>query len=120
MIISQKIFKMLLHVLLWLQSYRVYQVTNGEGVKLLSEVVTTTITLSSHFPLLVAVAATDSNGDSSSLSNAVELTTPPVEPSLLLPEYIPRDVVIVTDPANQQLVLKWRSPLDTSKVQVNT
>ena len=106
-------------MLLWLQSYRVYHIANGEGIKLLTEVVTTAITLSSYSPLLVAIAATDINGDSALLSNAVEVTTPQVEPSQLLSDYIPQDVVMVTNPANQQLVLKWRPPLDASRVQVN-
>ena len=100
------------------QSYRVYHVTTDDGIKLLTEVVMTTITLSSHYSLLVAVAATDSNGDSAALSKVVKMTTHPVLPSQLLPDYIAQDVVIATNPANRQLVLKWKPPLDASKLQV--
>lgn len=84
------------------------------------EVVTTTVTLtSSHSSLLVAVAATDSNGDSGILSNAVQITTHPIVTSQLLKEHTAQDVAIVTNPTNQQLVLKWRAPLDASKIQVS-
>ena len=92
--------------------------TTNNGIKLLTERVTTTVILSSHYSLLVAIAATDSDGDSGALSNIVELVMPPVDPSNILPDYIVQDVAIVTNPANQQLVLRWTPPLDPSKLQV--
>ena len=89
-----------------------------DGIKLLAERVTTTVILSSHYSLPVAIAATDSDGDSGALSTIVELATPPVGQSNILPDCIAQDVAIVTNSANQQLVLRWRPPLDPSKLQV--
>ena len=78
----------------------------------MSEVPSTTISLSLNGPnpILVAVAATDNNGDSGILSNMLEVTAHPQIFSLLSPDYLPRDVVIVTDPANGGYILKWRQP----------
>ena len=87
----------------------------------------TTISLPLNGPkhLLVAVAATDSNGDSGILSDILEvitpseMITPPEAIPLLSPDYIPQDVVIVTDPANQEYVLKWKQPtLSTDNLEV--
>jgi len=102
---------------------------------LLSEVtsIKTSLPLNGSKPLLVAVAATDSNGDSGLLSDMLEVITPPqvtatppqvttAPPqvfSLLSPDYIPQDVVIVTDPANGEYILKWRHPaLSTDDIEV--
>jgi len=70
--------------------------------------------------MLVAVAATDSDGDSGILSDSVELPSSIVQPSQLLPNYISRNVAVVTNVANQQFVLKWSPPVETTKIKVTS
>lgn len=50
-----------------------------------------------------------------------EAITPPKAIPLLSPDYIPQDVVILTDPANQEYVLKWKQPaLSSDNLKVVT
>lgn len=89
----------------------------------MAEVPSTTVSLSLNEPgtLHVAVAATDVNGDSGGLSTMLKVTTPPNTLRLLSPDYIPQDVVIVTDSADGEYILKWRQPaIPTDSLEVSS